>query len=322
MNIANAKWPFMLVAAVFMIHLLPGEARAEKRIGMLLWSEESRYGDSRNGVVDQLKKGGFREPAVRFTMENAGGNKARAAELARKFAAAKMDLIVAIGTTAAIAVTREIKELPVVFSMVYDPVEAKIAEDWQSSGNNTTGASPKVPMTKLINILKELAPVQRLAVLYTPNEKNSETQLKELQGLQAGLQIKVIPVPLTRQEEAAQILPEVIRAADAIYLSGSSIVGKEVHTIVEMANKAKVPTITHLDDLAEQGVLLGVCADPYLVGRLAGDKAVKVLKGAKPAAIPIEFLKKLDVILNMRTAKAGQFRIPSSFMKSVTKTIE
>lgn len=320
MNRLKIKW--VCIASIFMINLLAGEAVAERRIGVLLWSEEARYGDSKNGVLDQLKKGGFGEPAVRFTIENAGGNKAKAAELVQKFAAAKMELIIPIGTTAAIAVTREIKDMPVVFSMVYDPVESKIALDWKSSGNNTTGASPKVPMAKLMESLKKFAPVKRVAVLYTPGEKNSEAQLKELQGLQGDFRIKVIPVPLSKQEDVALILPEVIRTADAMYLSGSSIVGKTVPLIVDLATKAKVVTITHLDDLMDKGVLLGACADPYQVGRLAGDKAIKVLKGAKPSSVPIEPLKKLDLILNRKTAKAGQFQVPAPFMKSVTKVIE
>jgi putative ABC transport system substrate-binding protein len=62
--------------------------------------------------------------------------------------------------------------------MVYDPVEAGIAKDWEGSGNNTTGTSSKIPMSNLMDCLTDFAPVKRLAVMYTPGEKNSETQLK------------------------------------------------------------------------------------------------------------------------------------------------
>lgn len=313
---------FTIVALLFIANLLPAEARGEKRIGVLLFSEETRYEESRKGVVEQLKKDGFGEPVVKFYLENAGGDKVKAAEVAEKFAAAKLDLIVTIGTSATIAVTREIKDVPVVFSMVYDPVGTGIARDWKSSGNNTTGASPKVPLSKLVQSLKELVPAKKLAVLYTPGEKNSEIQLKELLGLQDGFRIKVVPVPLAKQEDVAQLLPEVIRTADAIYLSGSAVVGKSVSMIVDMATRARVVTLTHLDDLLDKGVLLGVSANPHAVGRLAGEKAAKVLKGAKPSSVPIETLKKSDLVINMRTVKAGGFKVPKSFMKSVTKVLE
>src|SRR3990170_5915986 len=268
---------FIVIAVVFsMIVLFSAAASAEKRIGILTFSEEVRYNDTQRGIMDQLNKDGFGEPAIKFTIENAKGSKAKAAELVQKFVAAKMDLIITIGTTATIAVTREIKNVPVVFGMVYDPIEAGIAKDWKSSGNNTTGVSPKVAMSKLVSSLKELAPVKKLAVLYTPGEKNTEIQLKELQELQSSLQIKVIPI------------------------------------IVAIANQAHVVTITHLDDLVEKGALLGICANSNLVGHLAGNKAVQILKGAKPSSIPIEIEKKLDFILNMKTAKAGQFQVPLS----------
>jgi len=322
MNRIKIQGLFIFIALVSMINLFSGEVGAEKRIGVLLWSEEPRYIEARNGVMEQLKKEGFGAPAVKSTIENAGGNKAKLAELVQKFAAANMDLIISIGTTATIAVTREIKDVPVVFCMVFDPVEVNIAQNWKSSGNNTTGASPRVPMSKLVDTLKRFAPVKRLAVLYTPAEKNSVAQLKELQSAQSDSQLEVVPVPLTNTQEVPLILPEVIRTVEAIYLSGSSIVGNKISMIADLTTKAKVVTITHLDDLVDQGVLLGLCADSGAVGRLAAEKAVKVLKGAKPSSIPIETLKKLDLIINLKTAKAGQFKIPPSFMKSVTKVIQ
>jgi len=314
---------FLVSAVVFLtLALFSIEAGAEKRIGVLLFSEEARYIEATKGFMDTLKERGFGEPQTKIIIENAGANKAKAAELVQKFAAAKMDLIFTLGTHATTAVAREIKDVPIVFSVVYDPVEAGIAKDWKSSGNNTTGTSSKVPMSKLMDSLKVFAPVKRLAVLYTFGEKNSEAQLKDLQGIQADYGIKVVPVPLTRTEEFAQLLPVVIRSADALYVTGSNLVNSQLSIIVDMATKAKVVTITHLDDLVERGVLLGVCPSAYLIGRLAGEKAVKIFKGVKPSSIPIESLKEFDVIINLKTAKAGDFQVPPDFMKTVRRTIK
>jgi putative ABC transport system substrate-binding protein len=322
MDLIKLKGLFLFIMLALMMNLFSVEAKAEKRIAIFPFSEEVRYFESQKGIMDQLEKDGFKEPEVRITIENAMGSKAKAAELVQKFAAAKMDLIIAIGTHAAIAATNAMKDVPIVFSTVYDPIEAGISKDWKSSGNNTTGSSTKIPMSKIVNSLKEFAPVKRLAVLYTPGEKNTEFQLIELQNIQANSQIKVIPIILTKKEEVVQTLSEVVHASDAMYLTGSSIIGLTVPIIVDMANKSKVVTITHLDDLVEKGALLGICANSYLVGRLAGKKAVQILKGAKPSSIPIEPEKNVDIILNKKTAKAGKFQIPLSFMNKVTKAIE
>jgi putative ABC transport system substrate-binding protein len=307
----------LLTLALFSI-----EVQAQRKIGVLMFSEETRYVEAQKGIKDKLKEGGLGEPKTTFIVEQAGANKARAAQLVQKFAAEKLDLIVTLGTSSTIAVTREIKDVPIVFSVVYDPVEAGVAKDWKSSGNNTTGCSSKIPMPRLMESLRNFTQVKRLAVLYTPGEKNSESVLKDLQKIEASYKIKVIPVPLTEIKEVNQLLPEVLRTADAIYVTGSNLVDSQVSVIADMATKAKVITITHLDDLVEKGVLLGVCADAYSMGRLAGEKAIKILKGGKPSSIPIESAKKSDVILNMKTAKKSQFQIPPDLMKTVTKIIE
>lgn len=307
---------------VFIVALFSRQAGAGTKIGVLMFSGETRYTEATRGFMDKLKEEGFREPRTKFILAKADANKVKAVELVRKFAAAKMDLIFTLGTSITIPVSREIKDVPIVFSVVYDPILAGIAKDWKSSGNNTTGVSSKLPMSKLIDILKEFTPVKRLAVLYTPGEQNSETAVKDLQAIQAEYGIKVIPVPLTKKEEITQIMPEVIRSSDAIYVTGSNLVDGQISTIVDMANKAGRVTISHLEDLVEKGALLGVCADPYSMGRLAGAKAVKILRGVKPSFLPIETMKEYDLIINMNTAKAGAFRISPGFRAKATRVIK
>lgn len=313
---------FYVIVQITMIAMPAGAGLPEKRIGILFWNKAPRYTDAKNGIMDQLKNEGFEEPAVQFFIVNADGNKAKAVEAVQTFTVEKMDMIISLGTSATLVVTRDVKYVPVVFSSVFDPVASKIAKSWESSDNNTTGVSNWVALAMTLTHLKELAPVKTLAVLYTASELNSVVQLKELQDLQADFQIKIIPVPLTTLEDVSQLLPEVMRGVDALYFSGSNVVDKAATVIVDMATKARVITITHIDDLMDKGVLLGVCANSYSVGRLTGEKAAKVLRGEKPAAIPLGRLEQLEVTINMRTAKAGGFQLSPSFMKSVTKVIE
>jgi putative tryptophan/tyrosine transport system substrate-binding protein len=313
---------FLVVAAVLLSAVsFSREARAERKIGILMFSEEFRYYEAMTGITDRLKEEGFSEPNTRIVVENAGANKAKAAEMVKKYSAEKMDLIITLGTSMTIPVAREIKDVPIVFGVVYNPVDAGIARDWKSSGNNTTGASTMFPMANVLDSLMEFRKVGRLAVLYSPGEKNSEAQLKDLREIQHIYGIRIVPVPLTKKEEILQILPEVVRTCDALYITGSNLVDSQLSTIVEMATKANVVTITHLDDLVTKGVLLGVCSNSYQNGRLVGEKAVRILKGAKPSSIPIESPKEQYVMINMETSRAGQFRIPEEFMKKVTRKV-
>jgi len=316
------KYVVTIGIIISLLGMNSAQAWAEKKVGVFMFSEETRYAEATKGFKERLSESGFGEKKVTYFVENAGGNKARAAEIVKKLSAQKLDLILSLGTSATVPLSREIKDVPIVFSVVYDPVDAGIASSWKSSGNNTTGTSPLVPMNKLFDSLKKIAPVKRLAVLYTPGEKNSETQVRELQKIQDKYQIKVIPVRLTKKEEVEQLLPEVLRSADAMYITGSTLVNSQIQIIIDMSAKAKIITITHLEDLVVKGVLLGVTTDPYTEGRLAGDKALKVFKGVKPSSIPIDISTKNTILLNMNTVKKGAFTIPAEFMKSVTRKIE
>lgn len=306
-----------LLAVLFSV-----DATAEKKIGILMFSDEARYVEAAKGITDKLRESGFTEPKTSFLIDSAGANKTRTAELTQKYAAAKLDLIITLGTSSAITLSREIKDVPIVFAMVYDPIDAGIAKSWKSSGNNTTGTSPKIPMSRPMDVLGKFAKVKRLAVLYTPGEKNSESQLKDLQAIEADHKITVVPVRLTKAEEVTELLPEVLRSVEALYVTGSNLVNSQILTIVEMAGKARVITISHLEDLVEKGVLLGVCTDSYSMGLRSGEQAIRILKGTKPSAIPIESAQKVDVILNMKSVKKGGFPVPPDFLKIVTRKIE
>ncbi len=320
MKMIHKLW--LAVVIFFVAILLSVNAWAEKQIGFLLFSDEARYIEAAKGIKDKLSEAGYKESNTRYIIAKAGANKAKAMELVQKFASEKLDLIIALGTSSTVIVAKEIKDVPIVFSVVYDPVEAGIAKSWKSSGNNTTGTSTKVSMVKVLESLKLMRPVKRLAVLYTAVEKNSESTLRDLQNVQAKTGITIIPVIVAANDDIDQLLPEVLHTVDGIYITGSNLVNSRIETIVDLATKAGVITVSHLEDLLKKGVLMGVCAYSYTVGRLAGEKAVKILHGTKPSSLSIDAPTKFDVILNMKTAKEGQFSIPSEFMKTVTKKIE
>jgi putative ABC transport system substrate-binding protein len=163
--------------------------------------------------------------------------------------------------------------------------------------------------------------VKRLAVLFTPGEKNTEAQLSDIQAVRDP-QVQVRPIPLKSRADVARELTQLEGQADAVLLTGSSIVGDTAAQIVVLANKAKIITATQSEDHMDKGVLLGVTVDPAAVGRLAGKKAAQVLRGAKPSSIEIEGLKTSDVVLNLKVAKAIGLEIPASLRKAASKVIE
>jgi len=291
-----------------------------KKIGILLWSGEDRYVESTWAMLEQLKADGFGDLEVR--QESAEANKAIAMRLAKGFAAQKMDVYVGVGTNGVAALQKEISNIPIVFNVVYDPMGAGFVDTWKHSKNNITGVSNLLPMTDILQRLKTFVPLKNLAVLYTPDQKNSEAQLQDLQDVAQDCSIKIIPVPLSSADDAALVIPLLKGKAEAIYLTGSGFVGSSVGAIVKGAVKEKMVPISHLSDYVDQGVLLAAGADMRELGRMAAGKVEEVLKGVFPTDIPVEGPKRALYYLNLKTAKAMGIIVPDDLKKEAVKVIE
>lgn len=296
-------------------------AQAGTKIGIFLFSRETRYLEAVAGFKAALAEGGFTEPSTVFVERDANANRATATEIADFFADKSFNLVFTAGTSASTAAQKRIADKPIVFGVVYDPIRAGLAKDWSSSGINTTGASTKIPMDYIVKTLQLLKPVRKIAVLYTPGELNSELVVRDLLAIQSTMGIKVLSVPLSSKEEIPALLPDAMRSADAVYVSGSNFVDRQLEAILRYAHEARAVTFSHLEDLVDKGLTFGVCAEPRAIGIAAGKKAVSILKGAKPSDLPIDIPKDGQVILNVKSAEAIGLVIPDEFMKRVNRQI-
>lgn len=281
---------------LLLLLLFPSSVRAAKTVGVLLFSEEPRYGDAFRGIRDALAAGGYREPSVVFDVRSAGGSKAVAAKIVREFHRKGVDMVVTLGTNATVAARRELEKIPILFSMVFDPVEAGITRGWSRPGTNATGTSPKVDMKSIVEILHRFG-VKRLLVLYTPGEKNSEIQLRELSDA-ADRSVVVEPLMIRRSDEITTLLPPLLSRVDGVYVTGSSVVVRSIDRVVSATVTHRRLTVTHLKDLVELGVAVGIAADPYRLGFRAGEKGVRILSGHPPAGIPVDWDRSPDLYVN------------------------
>ncbi len=317
---------FVLGLVVLMLGLcIPAGVFAQEKVkvGILLFSSESGYPTSSKGILEGLKKEGFDETKVDFDIRNAQGNNENVTLIAKEFVDKKVNLIMPIGTPAAIGVYKIEKVIPIVFSNVFDALSAGIAKSLESSGTNATGSSTWVEMYNIVKVLRQICPGKRIGVLYTDTEKQTIAQLESFKKLQDTLGIIVIAVNVAKPDDAvgaAQSLVE--QQVDSIFITGGTIVGKSIPAILEVVNKAKIPTAAHLPDRVKKGVLLAVSGDSFKVGELAGKKAAQVLKGAKPTNIPIEPLTFYDITINAKTAEVIGLTIPAKLLESAKEVIK
>jgi len=298
-----------------------GWSSEKTKIGILHSADEARYLQTAEGAVKQLKVEGFDDGKISVDAQSAKGDKAAAAKFAKQFVADGAKVILTMGTNATGVAVKEVKEIPIVFGMVWDPVDSGFAKDWRSSGTNTTGSSSKVPMTALYKTLKQLAPVKRLVVLFSPSEKNSVLQLEEFKEVQKELGIEIIEAPVAKADEAASVARAFASRGDAIYASGAVAVTSQMPAITAVVVDRKIPMISHLADAVEAGALLGVTANIQEGAKFVGAKTAQILRGSKAADLPIEMPKRFDIAINLKTANAMGVKIPLNLLQSASKVI-
>ncbi|MBU1999224.1 MAG: ABC transporter substrate-binding protein [Candidatus Omnitrophota bacterium] len=285
------------------------------KIGVLQYSNEEFYTQSLKGIVSELKKEGYDENNVEFDVRNADGIEDNVVKIMNDFKTKGLNLLITLGTIPSVFATKEIKNIPIVFCTVFDPVGSGIVNSWERSGNNATGTSTWVKLQSMIKIMRYVSPVKTIGVIYNQEEGNSFLQLSALKVLQSELGLEVIPVNLTSLEEARGLIEGLVGKVDSIFITGSTLVGKSVGVILEVAKRHGLPTVAHLQERSKQGVLLVVSADNVKLGELAGTRVAQVLRGAKPADLPIEMLKEYDIFVNMNTARDTGIQVPFELLR-------
>ena len=308
----------LALAALGLAQAAPAAA-AVKRVTFVLSSNEPRYTETKDAILDVVSKAGM-SGAIETSLVVLEKDKSKAPETMKSLAS-KTDVFITMGTVATMAAAKTIKNKPVVFGHVFNPVDAGIVKDWESSGNNFTGGSNYVPLSRFMLRLNEVMPLKRVGVLFTPGEKQAELHLAEYQKGAKTINVQVSVIDF-KDAKDADGLEGKLKGLDALFLTGGTPIGKNLTKVMKAAIAAKVPTATHTDSFifADPGALLGVTCTAEEVGKIAGDALVKVLKGVPPSSIPSRYPVP-QMVLNGKTAQAEGFTPTPGLKQWITKTI-
>jgi len=293
-----------------------------KKIGIVMLSNLPHYEAALKGIQQQLLKEGFNESNLVVDVRDAGGKKEMVTEIAKEFKAEGVDLIMPIGTPAAVPVYKEIKDIPIVFSTVFDPIGSGLAESWESSGTNTTGSSTWVEMSAILTTLRKILPFKTLGVVYTKEENHSVIQMEECKKLQEQMGFEVIAVNQSKIEDAEVVANSLVGKVEAIYDTASTPINKSMGVWSEITIKAKIPMASHLQERVKLGTLLAVSTNSTELGELAGKKAGQVLRGTSPSNISIERGSSYEIALNLKVAKELGIEIPGELILIAAKLVK
>jgi putative ABC transport system substrate-binding protein len=246
--------------------------------------------------------------------------------LAEELVQLKVDVIVTMSTPAAQAAKRATSTIPIVVTLVADPVGTGLVTDLAHPGGNVTGLSSMIAeiSVKRLALLKEAVPrITRVAVLWSPDMAWHAKAIEDLKAAAPSLSIKLSFVGMRTAAEFDAAFSTVSRAhAQALYLLDSTLSYAHRMTLAKRMSKARLPNIHASRVYADAGGLMSYGADwPDLMLRSAG-YVDKILKGAKPADLPIEQPTKFELVINMKTAKALGLTIPPSVLARADELLQ
>ena len=268
------------------------------------------YVENRNVVIE------YRDAEGKFERLPAG-----AAELV----ALKVDAIVTSGTGIAIAVKQATSVIPIVFAAAGDPVGTGLVASLARPGGNVTGLSLQQTDVagKRLELLREVVPtLRRLAIMANVSGPAAVLEMVEMQATARTLGIAVATLEIRRAEDIAPAIEALRDRADALYVVGDPLVFTNRIRINTLAVAARMPTMYIDKEFVEGGGLMSYGPNFPDLFRRAGDYTDKILRGAKPADLPVEQPTKFDLVVNLTTAKALGIEVPPTLLARADEVIE
>lgn len=307
---------------------LAGRAQQPKKlptIGFLGASSASAQAQWTAAFVQRLRELGWVEGrTVAIEYRWAEGRNDRFAEFAAEFVRLKVDVIVTDGG-AAVAAKKVTSVIPIVFAVSADPLGTGLVESLARPGGNVTGSTVQAPdlAGKRLGILREVVPgLRRLAILANAGYPAAMRKTGEVETAAHTLGLAVTRSEVRRADDITPAIEALKGRVDALYVCTDSFANSNRVLINTSALAVRLPTMHGIRSLAAAGGLMSYGADFPALFRRAGDFADKILRGVKPADIPVEQPTKFDLVINLKTAKVLGLTIPSSLLATADEVIE
>jgi putative ABC transport system substrate-binding protein len=276
--------------------------------------------------VQRLRQLGWIEQrTVTIEYRWAEGHSERAAEIAAEFVRLKVDVIVTSGTPITAAVKQATSLIPIVFAASGDPIGAGLVASLSRPGGNITGLSQQQTDTsgKRLELLRKVVPgLRRLAILANPDNSAGALERDEVHAAARALGLEGASFEIRAAEDIVPAFAAMRGSADALFVCVDPLVFINQIRISALAVDARLPTMHGSRELVEGGGLMSYGASFPDLYRRAAEFVDKILRGTKPADLPVEQPTKFDLVINLATAKALGLTIPETLLATADEVIQ
>lgn len=302
-------------------------AADSKSLAITAIVEHSSLDAVRAGALEQLAAEGYKEGEnLKVTFQTAQGNIGTAGQIAKEFVSDNPDAVLAIATPSAQALasaTENNPQLPIVFSAVTDPVEAKLVDKLDGGGKNITGASDKLPLEPQAALIKELFPnVKAVGFVYNPGEINSTIALKALRAQLEPMGIKVEEAAAQKSSDVGMAANSLAGKVDVIYTSTDNMIVSAYEALYQAAKAANIPIIASSTGEVERGAIAALGVNYHDLGIESGKIIARIFKGEKAGDIAVYTPQNLDLYISKKYAAELGVELPPAVVERATKVFE
>ena len=267
---------------------------------------------NRKGIEDTLAK----QKNIDVIYNSAQGSFALSTQIANKYIANNVDVIVAISTPSAQTAlsARKTANIPIVFSAVTDPIAANLVTSLTNQQNNITGAIDTPPLEELLNIVDKVFRAKRVGIIYNKSESNSVKTVAKIKELLKNDR-EVIEAIANSSTTVGSAANKLIGKVDVIILPSDNTVFSAMDNLIKITNEAKIPVVSSDSDSVSKGVLLSVGYSQYDVGVVAGEQILKIINGEKADNIMITKPKNYELVINQNTANKIGIKIENHLLE-------
>ncbi len=322
---------FALLALALLVPSRAADAQQPKkvpRIGILVAGSPFSDAPWINAFRQGLRERGYVEGhSIEIAYRYGEGRTARYPALVTELVQLKVEVIVVGGATATRAAKKVTTLIPLVMANVSDPVTLGFVASLARPGGNITGVTNLAPDLgrKRLELLKEIVPqLSRVAVLGDPSSPSHAPGWRETESAarSLGVQVQSLEVRAPNPDFAGAFSAITRYRADALLTLSQPLIRVYREQIVDFTVKRRMPAIFHTRAFVEAGGLMSYAADVIDLYRRAATHVDKILKGAKPADLPVEQPTKFNLVVNLKTAKALGVTLPRSILLRATEVIE
>jgi putative ABC transport system substrate-binding protein len=255
----------------------------------------------------------------------ADGRSERVTEIAAEFARLKVAVIVTYANTTAAAVKRAVTTIPIVFAAAGDPVGTGLVASLARPGGNITGLSLQQTevASKRLEILRDLLPsLHTVAILADAGSPNAVLEMSEADAAARRFGLAVVRSEVRKTEDFAPAFDALKGRAEALYICTDPLLTTNRLGINTLALGVRLPTMSGVREYVEAGGLMSYGPNFPDLFRRAAEYVDKILRGSKPADLPVEQPTKFDLVINLTTAKALGLTIPEQFLLRANEVIE